>query len=125
MEQIIKNLEDLKSGIFKDEDAVNKLIDETIFLAEQQGLSAANAGYGEIAGQKLHELNMHETMTVYGGEHLTIKCMRVPGGFIYQYSEYHPSENEHLTTSTVFVPEPMQLEYSTSQEINIDKLFEE
>jgi len=76
-------------------------------------------------GQKLRELNMHETMTVYGGEHLTIECMRVPGGFIYQYSEYHPSENEHLTTSTVFVPEPMQLEYSTSQEINMDKLFEE
>jgi len=50
MEQIIKNLKDLKSGIFKDEDAVNKLIDETIFLAEQQGLSAANVGYNFFGG---------------------------------------------------------------------------
>ncbi|MFH2032196.1 MAG: hypothetical protein ABIJ40_16500 [Bacteroidota bacterium] len=87
--------------------------------------SGGDAGYSEIAGQKLHELKLHKTMTVYGGEHLTIECMRVPGGFIYQYSEYHPSENEHLTTSTVFVPEPVQLGYCTAQEINMDKLFEE
>ena len=93
--------------------------------AAQQGLSAGNACDSEIAGQKLHELKLHETITVYGGEHLTIQCMRVPGGFIYQYSEYHPSENEHLTVSTVFVPEPVQLEYCTTQKINMDKLFEE
>ena len=36
LEQIIKNLKDLRSGIFKDAAAVNGLIDETILMAEQE-----------------------------------------------------------------------------------------
>ncbi len=36
MKQIIDNLKTLRTGIFKDEQAVNKLIDETLKLAEQK-----------------------------------------------------------------------------------------
>lgn len=36
MQEIIKNLKDLRNGIFKDTTAVNNLIDKTILLAEQE-----------------------------------------------------------------------------------------
>jgi len=49
MDQIIKNLQDLRNGIFKDEDAVNELIDSTIEMASnlQAGVIEQPAPRGE------------------------------------------------------------------------------
>ena len=76
--------------------------------------------------QKLHEMRIHDIMNIYDDERLTISCMRVPGGYIYEYKEFNNLVQDHLLVSTIFVPEVRQnFLYSDikKEDINLDEFL--
>jgi len=76
--------------------------------------------------QRLHEMEIHEGMIVYNDERLIISCMRVPGGFIYEYKEFNNLVQDHLLIEAIFVPEPKPaIMYSDikKEDINLDEFL--
>ena len=52
----------------------------------------------------IYDLKLHESIIINKGENFSINCLRVPGGWIYEYSDFQPVENEWFISSTVFIP---------------------